>query len=122
MKVLNPILFTLSLSACSSLPRSLTLGGAGGLAVGAYAGSAVYSGPRNQIQTRNTLMGAGIGLGVGLLTSYLLHDHVQGRVNDIEAANDERLRFGDLPPNPFSPDLALPDPAGSRRLRPEKAR
>ena len=122
MKVLTLIFFALSLGACSSLPRSLALGGAGGLAVGAYTGSAIYSGPRKQIQTRNTIMGAGIGLGVGLLTSYLLHDHVQGRVNDVTEATDERLRFGDLPPNPFSSDLPTFEPAGSGRADREKAR
>jgi len=100
-------LCTLSLAlmvGCSSLPRSLALGGAGGVALGAYTGSAVYSGPQQQIHTRNTLLGAGIGLGVGLLTSYLLHGHVQDRMRIMEERNDERLRFGDLPPNPFSPD------------------
>lgn len=122
MKALTPMLLALSLGACSSLPRSLALGGAGGLALGAYTGSAVYSGPHNEIRTRNLIMGAGIGLGVGLLTSYLLHDHVQGRVNDVTQANDERLRFGDLPPNPFSPDLPPLDPAGSGRARKENSR
>jgi hypothetical protein len=90
-------------SGCATRTRSLILGGAGGVAIGGYTGSAIYSGPEKQIQTRNTLLGAGIGLGVGLLTSYLLHDHVEERMSTQRYEQDERLRFGDLPPNPFNP-------------------
>ncbi len=90
-------------TGCATRTRSLTLGGAGGVAIGAYTGSAVYSGPDKKVQMRNTLMGAGIGLGVGLLTSYLLHDHVEERLEVQRYEQDERLRFGDLPPNPFNP-------------------
>jgi hypothetical protein len=97
-----PFLF-MSLAGCATRTRSLILGGAGGVAIGGYTGSAVYSGPEKQIQTRNTLLGAGIGLGVGLLTSYLLHDHVEERMSSQRYEQDERLRFGDLPPNPFNP-------------------
>ena len=98
-----PFMMMLLGGGCASRSRSLTLGGAGGLALGAYTGSAVYSGPQNQIKNRNTFMGAGIGLGVGLLVSYLLHDHVDERVTSEQYNQDERLRFGDLPPNPFNP-------------------
>ena len=99
-----PLALALTLVGCATLPRSLVLGGAGGLAIGAYTGSAVYSGPHREIQTRNIVMGAALGLGTGLLTSYLLHRHVEDRMDALSEANDERLRFGDLPPNPFSPD------------------
>ena len=91
------------LGSCSTRSRSLILGGAGGVALGGYTGSAVYSGPKRQIQTRNTVMGVGIGLGVGLLTSYLLHNSVEERFSTQKYYQDERLRFGDLPPNPFNP-------------------
>ena len=93
----------MSMSGCATRTRSLILGGVGGVAIGGYTGSAVYSGPEKQIQTRNTLLGAGIGLGVGLLTSYLIHDHVEERMSFQRYEQDERLRFGDLPPNPFNP-------------------
>lgn len=93
----------MNLAGCATRTRSLILGGAGGVAIGGYTGSAVYSGPQNRIQTRNTLIGAGIGLGVGLLTSYLLHEHVEDRMSSQRYEQDERLRFGDLPPNPFNP-------------------
>ena len=62
-----PFLF-MSLSGCATRTRSLILGGAGGVAIGGFTGSAVYSGPEKRIQNRNALMGAGIGLGVGLLS------------------------------------------------------
>ena len=97
-----PFMFML-ISGCATRTRSLILGGAGGVAIGGYTGSAVYSGPENRIQIRNSLLGAGIGLGVGLLTSYLLHDHVEERMSTQRYEQDERLHFGDLPPNPFNP-------------------
>ena len=93
----------MSISGCATRTRSLILGGAGGVAVGGYTGSAIYSGPEKQIQIRNTLLGSGIGLGVGLLTAYLLHDYVEDRMSSQRLVQDERLRFGDLPPNPFNP-------------------
>lgn len=93
----------LSVCGCATRTRSLILGGAGGVAIGGYTGSAIYSGPHHQIQTRNSLMGAGIGLGVGLLTAYLLHNQVEDQLNSKQYEDDERLRFGDLPPNPFNP-------------------
>lgn len=89
-------------TGCATRTRSLVLGGAGGVAIGAATGAAVHSGD-SRAQTKNTLVGAGIGLGVGLLTSYLLHDHVEDRMSTLKYEQDERLRFGDLPPNPFNP-------------------
>jgi len=116
--MIKAVIFTLPfclvlLSGCATRTRSLILGGAGGVAIGAYTGSAVYSGPQRQIQTRNTLLGAGIGLGIGLLSSYLLHDSVEERLASQQYEQDERLRFGDLPPNPFNP-------ANQRFIQPEK--
>ena len=97
-----PFLFML-ISGCATRTRSLILGGAGGVALGGYTGSAIYSGPAKQIQTRNILLGTSIGLGVGLLTSYLLHEDGEQRMSAQRYEQDERLRFGDLPPNPFNP-------------------
>ena len=108
-------LLVMILSGCATRTRSLILGGAGGVAIGTYTGSAVYSGPAKQIQTRNTVMGAGICLGVGLLTSYLLHNYVEDRMSSQMLDQDERLRFGDLPPNPFNP-------ANQRFIEPTKSR
>lgn len=103
LNILPITLMCVCLFGCASRTRSLILGGAGGFVTGAYTGSAVYSGPKNQIQNRNTIMGAGIGLGVGLLTAYLLHDYVEERIKTQRSDQDERLHFGDLPPNPFNP-------------------
>lgn len=90
-------------SGCATHSRSLTLGGASGVAIGVGTGATAYPGYRGKGQTRNALIGAGIGLGVGLISSYLLHGHVEKRLEAQRYQQDERLRFGDLPPNPFSP-------------------
>lgn len=107
MKIYLAILLSALLTNCATQNRSLILGGASGVAVGGYTGSAVYAGPKDQIKNRNTLMGVGIGLGVGLLASYLLHEEADKRVQSLRLQNDERLHFGDLPPNPFSPSPFL---------------
>ncbi|NCN41223.1 hypothetical protein GW916_08225 [bacterium] len=107
MKIYSIILLSALLTNCATKSRSLILGGAGGVAIGGYTGSAVYAGPKNQIKNRNTIMGAGIGLGVGLLVSYLLHNEADKRMQSLRLQNDERLHFGDLPPNPFSPSPFL---------------
>ncbi len=101
MKILTLFLTITTLSGCATKTRSLTLGGASGVAIGAYTGSAVYAGPKNQIKTRNTIAGAGIGLAVGLLVSHYLNNHVEERMQLLRLKNDERLHFGDLPPSPF---------------------
>ena len=109
MKLYFYIFLSALLTNCATKPRSLILGGAGGVAVGSYTGSAVYSGLKNQIKTRNTITGMAVGLGVGLLTAYLLQQDVDKRITTLRLKQDERLHFGDLPPNPFSPTPFLKD-------------
>ncbi len=98
---LFPFLILL-VTGCATRTRSLILGGAGGVAIGAYVGSERPNASK-QNENRNTLLGAAIGAGVGLLSAYLLHDHVEERMKSFGIEEDERLRFGDLPPNPFNP-------------------
>lgn len=103
MKLYSSIVLSALLTACATQTRSLVLGGTGGVALGAYTGSAVYAGPKNQIKTRNTLLGTGIGLTMGLLTAYLLDQDGRRRMRSLKMQSDQRLHFGDLPPNPFTP-------------------
>lgn len=97
------VCLTLSaLAGCSTLSESLTLGGTAGAGIGAYTGALVYSGPKQEARAKNIAISASIGLGVGLLSSYLLHGVVEDRVKT-EAADIRRTEvyYGDLPPNPF---------------------
>lgn len=103
-------LILIFLSACASRSRSLALGGASGFVIGAASGSIAKHGDNVNRQISNTLIGAGIGLGVGLLSSYLLHDYVEERIEILKYEEDDRIRFGDLPPNPFSPSNQINKP------------
>ncbi len=102
MKRMNICLSLAVLSACSTLSESLTLGGTAGAGIGAYTGALAYSGPKHEARAKNIAISASIGLGVGLLSSYLLHGVVDERVKT-EAADLRRTEvyYGDLPPNPF---------------------
>ena len=101
MKSLHVLILGASLSACSSLPESLTLGGAAGLSVGAYTGAVADSGPRHEARAKNIAIASSVGLGIGLLSSYLVHRHVEKRVESAAAPAQVETYFGDLPPNPF---------------------
>lgn len=109
-RISNGILLMLLSSACASRSRSLALGGSSGFVIGATSGSIVAHGDNVNRQISNTLIGAGIGLGVGLLSSYLLHNYVEERIENLTYEEDERIRFGDLPPNPFSPSNQINKP------------
>lgn len=88
------------LSSCSTMNQSFQLGGAMGFAGGALA---TYSGHRAGGVTPDLgqmATGAGIGLGIGLLTSYLVHGAVEEERRR-NAFDETELHFGDLPPSPF---------------------
>ncbi len=103
VNILYCLLSGIFVSGCATHLRSLTLGGASGVAIGAFTGSAARYGDNPSSQVTNTLIGAGLGLGIGLLASHLLHVNVEERISSNQYEEDERIRFGDLPPNPFSP-------------------
>ena len=85
---------------CSTLNESLQLGGSLGAASGAAATYAAYSAQGHPPPGGALAMSAGIGMGVGLLTSYLVHRRVESDRADCEAEQTE-MHFGDLPPSPF---------------------
>lgn len=85
--------------ACSTLGESLQLGATLGTVGGA---AAVYSAEKSMGGTptlESVGSGAAIGLGVGLLSSYIVHKSTQ----DSRASESPlpELYFGDLPPSPF---------------------
>ncbi len=89
----------LLLTSCTTLDQSFRLGAATGAITGAaatYAGGGSSGKPPTLEEVG---IGASIGLGIGLITSYFVHQSV---VSDREeSARQTEIYFGDLPPSPF---------------------
>ncbi|MGE4131962.1 MAG: hypothetical protein AB7F86_10010 [Bdellovibrionales bacterium] len=88
----------LLLTSCTTLDQSFRLGAGLGAATGA---AAVYASHANGSppSLENVATGAGIGLGIGLITSYFVHSAV---TQDRQAlVQQTKMQFGDLPPSPF---------------------
>lgn len=100
-------------AGCASMRDSLILGAVSGGAVGAYTGSLAYGGPNSKLAHRNIGIGAATGIGIGLLSAYLLHNSVENRVEAVEHSLSERVYYGDLPPNPFDVKMAPPAKGGN---------
>lgn len=71
--------------------------------MGAATGAAAtYAGQHSagKYKGQDVALGAAIGLGVGLITSYFTHKEVE---EDRESyrSNQIEMHFGDLPPSPF---------------------
>lgn len=80
--------------------ESLQLGGGLGAISGVAAIYAGHSAAGGKPPGGAITLGAGIGMGVGLLTSYLVHRRVEADRLDYEI-NQTEMHFGDLPPSPF---------------------
>lgn len=87
-------------SGCSTMDQSLKLGGSLGAASGAAALYAGYAATGAENRGRAAMLGATVGLGFGLLTSYLIHRQVDAEREDF-SADQLDMHFGDLPPSPF---------------------
>lgn len=86
-------------SGCSTLDQSFRLGAATGALAGAAATYASESASGRQPTFEDVGIGASFGLGLGLITSYFVHQSV---VEDRESATRQtEIYFGDLPPSPF---------------------
>lgn len=94
---LGPILgLTVS---CTTLDQSYRLGATTGALVGAAATYAGHSSTGRNPSLEEVGVGASIGIGIGLITSYFIHQKV---VEDRdESARQTEIYFGDLPPSPF---------------------
>ena len=113
MRILTLALFPTLLTSCATLNESMTLGaGIGALAGGASTYVAqTTSGHSSSLG--NVAMGAGIGLGVGLIASYFTHKNVED-TRQACMADQTEMHFGDLPPSPFVFPKAAPKKAGRR--------
>jgi len=101
------IITPLLLSSCATQTKSLILGGLSGVTVGAAAGAIADNRDSGKRQSQNIGVGAAVGIGVGLLSSYLLDKHVNERLSGATSEMDNRIQFGDVPPNPFSPSYGF---------------
>lgn len=90
----------LLLASCSTLNDSLKFGGGLGMASGVAALYAGHSAAGTSPPGGTIALGAGVGLGVGLLASYLIHREVEAD-REVFDADQMELHFGDLPPSPF---------------------
>lgn len=94
--------------SCTTLDQSYRLGGATGALVGAAATYAGHSSGGRNPSLEEVGVGASIGFGIGLITSYFIHQKV---VEDRdEMARRTEIYFGDLPPSPF----VIPQPKFKR--------
>ncbi len=90
----------LGLTACSTINDSLQLGATAGFATGAAATYSAYSAAGANPQLKDVAMGAGIGMGIGLIASYLIHRSVEEE-RQLNQSDQTEMYFGDLPPSPF---------------------
>ncbi len=99
----SKVLLSLSLLAtcsCSTLSDSLKLGAGMGALTGAAAAYGAHASSGQQPAFGDVALGAGIGMGVGLLTSYIVHRQVESD-RSTNQADSTQMFFGDLPPSPF---------------------
>lgn len=101
MKIYPPlVLSAVLLSSCATMSESMQLGASMGGATGIAAAFAGRAGTGNSASFNDIAIGAAIGTGFGVLTSYLVHNSVEERRQSIGAEQTE-MHFGDLPPSPF---------------------
>lgn len=88
-------------SSCATMNDSLQLGAALGMATGATAAAIGHTANTGSGAPFETIaIGAGIGLGVGLITSYFTHKAVEKERQGLHTDYTD-MYFGDLPPSPF---------------------
>jgi len=95
--ILSPIV-ALTVS-CSTLDQSFRLGAATGAIAGAAATYGAERASGGQPSFENVAVGASVGLALGLITSYFVHQSVAE--DRVESSKQTEIYFGDLPPSPF---------------------
>lgn len=101
MKIYTPLVLVAALtSSCASMSESMQLGASMGGATGMAAVFAGRAGTGNQTSFNDIAIGAAIGTGLGVLTSYFVHNSVEERRQSLQTEQTE-MHFGDLPPSPF---------------------
>ena len=114
MKRYWPLPLALLFSSCATLSDSLELGAGMGSIIGGGATYAGYAAGGKSPSLGTVAIGAGIGAGLGLLTSYFTHKQVENERLSCQADQTE-MHFGDLPPSPFVVPKMLPKKNGGVR-------
>lgn len=97
-KILSLLIAT-SLTGCSTLDQSFRFGAATGALAGAASTYAAQSANGQTPSSESVGIGASIGLGLGMIAAYFIHQSV---ASDRESNNNAtEMNFGDLPPSPF---------------------
>ncbi len=99
MKLITIIAAAFAVAGCSTLDQSFRLGAATGAIAGAGATYMSERSSGREPTFEDVGIGASIGLGLGLITSYFVHQSV---IEDRESNSKKtEVYFGDLPPSPF---------------------
>lgn len=96
--ILMSSMMALSVS-CSTLDQSFKLGAATGAIAGTAATYAGHGASGKPPTLEEVGIGASIGLGIGLIASYFIHQEVAK--DREELTKQTEIYFGDLPPSPF---------------------
>lgn len=88
------------LNSCATLNESLVLGAGIGAASGSIVSSETQNKNGNQYTGQENLSNIGIGLVIGAITAYLIHENTAQYRKDFYS-NSPEIYFGDLPPSPF---------------------
>ncbi len=94
------IVTSLLLCSCSTMNQSFELGASLGSVGGGLASYVGHTSAGGKASLENVAMGAGIGIGVGLIAAYFVHKSVEEDRADLRDSETE-MHFGDLPPSPF---------------------
>ena len=98
LKIIFPTF--LLISSCTTLNDSMMLGATVGALTSVAAISAANNKTGQNVSNDELASGAGIGVALGLITSYLIHKDVIEKRGDVYQ-NLPEIHFGDLPPSPF---------------------
>ena len=88
------------LSSCTTMTESLQLGAGMGMLAGGAATYGAQASVGKKASLEDVAVGAGIGMALGLLTSFITHREVESS-RESQQVDQMEMNFGDLPPSPF---------------------